>query len=220
MRYPNLMLRIVVLQMDGLEIAGCFHFKHSFRKGGIKFHLVNLNCQADFMVGTMKIHLSRIEDAVFVFEIRKDHYCVFFTKKYPVWKRFTGIEFKNLDLMAFGVQKGDLIARKGCGILVLEQGWKCPCKGPQQTTVEWNRDTFGQAFAFQAAPVKSLFGKIQDIKPLALNQYVNEGFPPGVGNFNFHPPVGADLCVCPALRVCPGFRTNPRGCIRNHQDLN
>ena len=112
--------------MDGLEIAGYFHSKYRFRKGGVKPHLVNLNCQADLMVGAMKIHLSRIEDAVFVFEIRKDHYCVFFSKRYLVWKRFTGIEFKNLNLFTFGIQKGDLISRKGCGLLVLEQGWKCP----------------------------------------------------------------------------------------------
>jgi len=49
---------------------------------------------------------------------------------------------------------------------------------------------------------------------------MRERFPPGVGNFNFHPPVGADLCVCPDLRVCPRFRICPGGRIRNHQDLN
>ena len=67
------MLRTVVLQMDGDEIAGGFHYENGFRKEGVEPHLVDLNSQTDLLVGGTKLHLTRIEDAIVVLEIRKNH---------------------------------------------------------------------------------------------------------------------------------------------------
>ena len=85
--------------MDSLKIRGCFHGKYRFWKGCVKGHPVDFNLQRDLMIGAMETHLSRIENAVIIFEIRKGNGRILFTKAYPVWKRFSRIEFKMLNFM-------------------------------------------------------------------------------------------------------------------------
>ena len=117
--------------MDSLKIRGCFHGKYGFWKGCVKGHLVNVNLQANFLLGAMETHMPRIEDAVIIFEIRKNNGRILFTKAYSSWKRFSRIELKMLNLISHFIQKGELVAGDRLGLPVLEQGRESPCKGPQ-----------------------------------------------------------------------------------------